>query len=105
MFSGVTRSTGGAFLVAFTRDKAKTFILISEDDLIDLVGDHVVEAEVMANVHDAITNLSVGIAMREVLPGVYEREIGASGHVACRHTRDDEISEPNFKAENFFGSG
>ena len=48
------------FLIAFTRGKAKKFVSISEDDLIDLVDDHAVEAEVMANVHDAITNLSAG---------------------------------------------
>ena len=48
------------FLIAFTRGKAKTFVSISEDDLIDLVNDQVVETEVMANVHDAITNLSAG---------------------------------------------
>jgi hypothetical protein len=56
----ITRSTGGVFLIAFTRGKAKTVVSISEDDLIDLVGDHAVETEVMANVHDAITNLSAG---------------------------------------------
>ncbi len=48
------------FLIAFARGKAKTFVSISEDDLIDLVNDHAVESEVMANVHDAIKNLSAG---------------------------------------------
>jgi methyl coenzyme M reductase subunit C-like uncharacterized protein (methanogenesis marker protein 7) len=50
---------GGVFLIAFARG-AKTFVSISEDDRIDLVDDHAVETEVMANVHDAIKNLSVG---------------------------------------------
>ena len=60
MFLGLTRSTGGVFLIAFARGKAKTDVSPSEDDLIDLADDHPVEAEVMANVHDAITNLSAG---------------------------------------------
>ncbi len=48
------------FLIAFARGKAKKLVPISEDDLIDLVDGHAVETEVMANVHDAITNLSAG---------------------------------------------
>ena len=48
------------FLITFARGKAKTFVSISEDDLIDLVDDHAVETEVMANGHRAITNLSTG---------------------------------------------
>ena len=60
MFVGLVKSTGGVFLIAFARGKAKTFVSISEDDLIDLVDDHAAETEVMGNVHDAITNLSAG---------------------------------------------
>lgn len=48
------------FLIAFTRGKAKTFVSISEDNLSDLVDGHAVETEVMANVHDAIKDLSAG---------------------------------------------
>ena len=60
MFFGLTRPTGGVFLIDFVQGKAKTVVSISEDDLIDLVDDHAVETEVMANVHDAITNSSAG---------------------------------------------
>jgi len=52
--------TGGVFLITFVPGEAKTFVLISEDDLIGLVDDHAVETDVMVNVHDAIKNLSAG---------------------------------------------
>ena len=48
------------FLIALAQGKTKTFVSISEDDLIVLVDDYTVKTEVMANVHDAITNLSAG---------------------------------------------
>ncbi len=51
---------GWVFLIGFTWGKAKRFVSISENDLLDLVDDHAVETEVLANIHDAITNLSAG---------------------------------------------
>jgi hypothetical protein len=54
------RPTGGMFLIALARGKAKKFISISEDDLIDLVDDHAIETEVMAKVHDALKELAAG---------------------------------------------
>lgn len=54
------RPTGGMFLIALARGKAKKFISVSEDDLIDLVDDHAIETEVMAKVHEAIKDLSPG---------------------------------------------
>jgi hypothetical protein len=60
LFFGLTRNTGWVFLIALAQGKTKTFVSISEDDLIVLVDDYTVKTEVMANVHDAITNLSAG---------------------------------------------
>ncbi len=54
------RPTGGMFLIALGRGKAKKFVTVSEDDVIDLVDDHAVESDVMAKVHDAIKDLSAG---------------------------------------------
>jgi len=55
-----TRPTGGMFLIALARGKAKKFISVSEDDVIDLVDDHAVETEVMAKVNDALRELAGG---------------------------------------------
>jgi hypothetical protein len=55
-----TRPTGGMFLIALARGKAKKFVSVSEDDLIDLVDDHAVETEVMTKVHDALRELAGG---------------------------------------------
>ncbi len=52
-----TKPTGGMFLIALARGKAKKFISVSEDDLIDLVDDHAIETEIMAKVHGAIKDL------------------------------------------------
>ena len=52
-----TRPTGGMFLIAVARGKAKKFVSVSEDDLIDLVDDHAVETQVLAKVEDAIKDL------------------------------------------------
>lgn len=54
------RPSGGVFLIAFARGKAKKFVSVSEDDLIDMVDDHAIETEVLAKVHDAIKDLSAG---------------------------------------------
>ena len=55
-----TRPTGGMFLIALARGKAKKFISVSEDDLIDLVDDHAVETEVMTKLSDALRELGGG---------------------------------------------
>jgi hypothetical protein len=55
-----TRPTGGMFLIALGRGKAKKFLSVSEDDLIDLVDDHAVETDVMAKVNDALRELAGG---------------------------------------------
>lgn len=55
-----TRPTSGMFLIALARGKAKKFLSVSEDDLIDLVEDHAIETEVLAKVHEAIKDLSAG---------------------------------------------
>jgi hypothetical protein len=55
-----TRPTGGTFLIALARGKAKKFVSVSEDDLIDLVDDHAVETEVMTKVNDALRELAGG---------------------------------------------
>jgi hypothetical protein len=55
-----TRPTGGMFLIALGRGKAKKFVSVSEDDLIDLVDDHAVETEVMAKLNDALRELAGG---------------------------------------------
>jgi hypothetical protein len=55
-----TRPTGGMFLIALARGKAKKFVSVSEDDLIDLVDDHAVETEVMTKVNDALRELAGG---------------------------------------------
>lgn len=54
------RPTGGMFLIALARGKAKKFVSVSEDDVIDLVDDHAIETEVMAKVQDAIKDLTSG---------------------------------------------
>lgn len=54
------RPTGGMFLIALAKGKAKKFISISEDDIIDLVDDHAIETEVLAKIHGAIKDLSAG---------------------------------------------
>ena len=53
-----TRPTGGMFLIALGRGKAKKFISVSEDDVIDLVDDHTIETEVMAKINDALRELT-----------------------------------------------
>jgi hypothetical protein len=55
-----TKPTGGMFLIALARGKAKKFVTVSEDDLIDLVDDHAVETDVMATVTDALRELGSG---------------------------------------------
>jgi hypothetical protein len=55
-----TRPTSGMFLIALGRGKAKKFISVSEDDVIDLVDDHSIETEVMAKVNDALRELGGG---------------------------------------------
>ncbi len=55
-----TRPTGGMFLIALARGKAKKFISVSEDDLIDMVDDHAIETEILAKIHGAIKDLSAG---------------------------------------------
>ncbi|MFZ5875924.1 MAG: hypothetical protein ACOYXU_05885 [Nitrospirota bacterium] len=55
-----TRPTGGMFLIALARGKAKKFVSVSEDDLIDLVDDHAVETEVMTKLNDALRGLAGG---------------------------------------------
>ena len=54
-----TRPTSGMFLIALARGKAKKFLSVSEDDLIDLVDDHAIETEVVARVKGALDELSV----------------------------------------------
>ena len=54
-----TRPTSGTFLIALARGKAKKFVSVSEDDLIDLVDDHAVETEVSAKLKGALDGLSV----------------------------------------------
>ena len=54
-----TRPTSGTFLVALARGKAKKFVSVSEDDLIDLVDDHAIEAEVLTKLKGALDGLSV----------------------------------------------
>jgi len=53
------RPTSGMFLIALARGKAKKFLSVSEDDLIDLVDDHAIETEVVARVKGALDELSV----------------------------------------------
>jgi hypothetical protein len=55
-----TRPTGGMFLIALARGKAKKFVSVSEDDLIDLVDDHAVETEVMTKLNGALRELGGG---------------------------------------------
>ncbi len=55
-----TRPTGGMFLIALGRGKAKKFLSVSEDDLIDLVDDHADETEVMTKLNDALRGLAGG---------------------------------------------
>ena len=55
-----TRPTGGMFLIALGRGKAKKFVSVSEDDLIDLVDDHAVETDVMTKLNDALRELAGG---------------------------------------------
>lgn len=54
-----TRPTSGMFLIAFARGKAKKFVSVAEDDLIDLVDDHAIEIEVLAKVRGALDDLTV----------------------------------------------
>jgi len=54
-----TRPTSGTFLIALALGKAKKFVSVSEDDLIDLVDDHAVEAEVVTKLKGALDGLSV----------------------------------------------
>lgn len=54
-----TRPTSGTFLVALARGKAKKFVSVSEDDLIDLVDNHAIEAEVLTKLKGALDGLSV----------------------------------------------
>jgi hypothetical protein len=53
-----TRPTAGTFLIALARGKAKKFVSVSEDDLIDLVDDHAVETEVLTKLRGALDGLS-----------------------------------------------
>jgi hypothetical protein len=55
-----TRPTGGMFLIALARGKAKKFVSVSEDDLIDLVDDHAVDTEVMTKLNGALRELGGG---------------------------------------------
>jgi hypothetical protein len=54
-----TRPTSGTFLIALARGKAKKFVSVAEDDLIDLVDDHAIEIEVLAKVRGALDDLTV----------------------------------------------
>jgi hypothetical protein len=53
-----TRPAAGTFLIALARGKAKKFLSVSEDDLIDLVDDHAVETEVLTKLRGALDGLS-----------------------------------------------
>ena len=55
-----TRPTSGLFLIALARGKAKKFLSVSEDDLIDLADDHAIETEVVARVKGSLDELTVG---------------------------------------------
>jgi len=64
MAPGVTvvipvRPTSGTFLIALARGKAKKFLSVSEDDLIDLVEDHAIETEVLGKVKAALNELVI----------------------------------------------
>ena len=63
MAPGVTvvipvRPTSGMFLIALARGKAKKFISVPEDDLIDLVDDHAIEIEILDKVKAALSELA-----------------------------------------------
>ncbi|MFZ5863596.1 MAG: hypothetical protein ACOYXR_12230 [Nitrospirota bacterium] len=55
-----TKPTGGMFLIALAKGRAKKFVSVSEDDLIDLVDDHAVETEVMGKVRGTLRELAGG---------------------------------------------
>ncbi|MEO6667396.1 MAG: hypothetical protein ABIO65_11575 [Nitrospiria bacterium] len=53
-----TRPAAGMFLIGLARGKAKKFVSLPEDDLIDLVEDHAIETAVLATIRDAMRELS-----------------------------------------------
>ncbi|MBI3804321.1 MAG: hypothetical protein HY282_11235 [Nitrospirae bacterium] len=49
-----TRSTNNNFLISLTKGKARKFITVTEDDLIDMVDDELIREGVEAQIEEAL---------------------------------------------------
>lgn len=52
-----TRSTNNSFLISLSKGKARKFLTISEDDIIDLVEDDLIRQDVESQIRDAIDEM------------------------------------------------
>ena len=53
-----TSASNSLFLISLTKGKARKFITVSEDDLVDITSDDLIHDEVQDRVREAISELS-----------------------------------------------
>lgn len=51
------RSTNNNFLISLSKDKARKFITITEDDIVDIVDDELINQDVESQLRDAIKEM------------------------------------------------
>ncbi|HET6371343.1 MAG TPA: hypothetical protein VFG95_09100 [Nitrospiria bacterium] len=54
------RSTNDSFLISLSKGKARKFITISEDDIVDLVEDDLIRQDVESQIHEALKQMKQG---------------------------------------------
>lgn len=54
------RSTNNNFLISLTKGKARKFISVSEDDLIDMVDDDLIREGVESQIQEALAEIKKG---------------------------------------------
>ncbi|HZR46048.1 MAG TPA: hypothetical protein VFA47_05070 [Candidatus Manganitrophaceae bacterium] len=54
------RSTNNNFLISLTKGKARKFISVSEDDLIDMVDDDLIREAVETQIEEALAEMKKG---------------------------------------------
>ncbi|MBI3611509.1 MAG: hypothetical protein HY204_12520 [Nitrospirae bacterium] len=52
-----TSASNSLFLISLTRGKARKFMTVSEDDIVDLVSDDLIQSEVEDRVRETISEL------------------------------------------------
>jgi hypothetical protein len=54
-----TAPTNSVFLISLTKGKARKFITVSEDDIVDFVSDDLIRSEVEDRIRETISELKV----------------------------------------------